>query len=72
MKIQHATHAKSNKPFVNDGKLSITTVEENDRIVAYDVTYGSEQKRFPVKGKFKILEAWKEVEAWLDSRLEYK
>jgi len=71
MKIQHATHAKSSKPFVNDGKLTITTIEESNRIVAYEVTYGNEHKRFPVKGRFQILEAWKEVESWLDSRLTY-
>jgi len=72
MKIQHATHAKTPRPFVNDGKLSITTVEENHHVTAYDVVYKGEQKRFPVQGKFHILEAWKEVEKWLDSRLEYK
>jgi len=71
MKIHHATHAKTPRPFVNDGKLKITVVEKDNRVIGYDVVYGKEQKHFPVKGRFDILRAWKEVETWLDSRLTY-
>lgn len=67
MNLDNAKNGKIPKPFFNDGKLSITTIEHGHKIVGFRVKYNNKEKTFPVNGEFQILKAWKEVENWLKS-----
>jgi len=64
MKINNATAPTVVKPFVSDGKLTLNVVTKDNRVTAFRAVMGAKSKDFPVKGRFKVLEAWKQVEAW--------
>ena len=58
--------AAPTKPFVNDGKLTITTLSADNKVTGFEASIGGVSKRFPTKN-FKILAAWRQVELWAKS-----
>lgn len=52
------------KSFVNNGTVTITTIEVNGKITSFNVIKNGEEKKFPVSN-FNILDAWKQVEVYL-------
>ncbi len=63
MKLSAAKPNKKKRPFIEDGKITIITLQEKNKITGFRVKYKDKEKEkdFMVK-KQDITSAWKEVE----------